>query len=99
MKVRLSKLAVLEYREIIFELANQYGVAKAVEFEKHFEIKRNQLRKFPFSFGTFYETKERKFMVNPYITVIYNINEELECVEILNFWFNRSNPEVLLKHL
>ncbi len=38
-------------------------------------------------------------MVNPYITVIYYVNKDLECVEILNFWFNRSNPEVLLQHL
>jgi hypothetical protein len=38
-------------------------------------------------------------MVNPYITVVYNVNEELEYIEILNFWFNRSNPEVLLQHL
>jgi plasmid stabilization system protein ParE len=99
MKVRLSKLATLEYREIIFNLADQYGGEKAIQFEIDLEAKREQLRKFPFSFGTFYETKKRKFLVNPYITVIYIVNENLDCVEILNFWFNRSNPEVLLKHL
>lgn len=99
MKVRFSKLATLEYREIIFDLADRFGDEKAIEFEKDFEIKRNQLRNFPFSFGTFHETKKRKFMVNPYITVVYNVNEELGYVEILNFWFNRSNPNVLLQHL
>jgi hypothetical protein len=99
MKVRLSKLATLEYREIIFNLADQYGDDKAMQFEIDFEAKRNQLRKFPFSFGTIFETKKRKFMVNPYITVIYIVNEDLKCIEILNFWFNRSNPEVLLQHL
>ena len=99
MKIRLSKLAELEYREIIFNLADKYGDEKAIQFEMDFETKREQLRKFPFSFGTFYETKKRKFMVNPYITVIYNVNEDLECIEILNFWFNRSNPEALLRHL
>jgi len=99
MKVRLSKLATLEYREIIFNLADQYGDEKAIQFEIDFEAKREQLRKFPFSFGTFFETQKRKFMVNPYITVIYVVNEDLECIEILNFWFNRANPEVLLQHL
>lgn len=38
-------------------------------------------------------------MVNKNVTLIFQINEISETVEILNFWFNRSNPEVVLKHL
>lgn len=99
MKIKLSKLALLEYQEIIFEIAKKFGEDKAIQFEKDFEEKRRQLRNFPFSFGQFYDTNKRKFMVNPYITVVYNVNEELQQVEILNFWFNRTNPNVILKHL
>lgn len=99
MKIRLSKLAQLEYNEIIFNLADEYNDEKAIKFEEDFQSNVNQLKKFPLSFGAFYETNKRKFMVNSFITVIYRVDEVTDSVEILTFWHNRSNQEVLLQHL
>lgn len=99
MKIKFSKIAQLEYEEIINYLYDNFGKEKATKFSDVLKQNLKQVKQFPESFSFFYNTNKRKFMVNPYITVIYNVNEDLECIEILNFWFNRSNPEVLLQHL
>jgi hypothetical protein len=57
------------------------------------------VQKFPESCPFFFETTKRKFMVSPFITVIYEVNVAMKRIEILNFWLNRSNSDVLLQHL
>jgi plasmid stabilization system protein ParE len=99
MKIRFSNLAQVEYKEIVIYLFDTFGIEKAEKFEIQFKDNLRQLKQFPYSYSNFFETDKRKFMVNPYITVVYNINEELGYVEILTFWFNRSDPQTLLKHL
>lgn len=99
MKIRFSRIAQLEYDEIIKYLFDNFGKEKAVVFSEALQQNLKQVKKFPHSFSFYHTTDKRKFMVNPCITVVYNVNEEMEYVEILNFWFNRSNPEVLLQHL
>jgi len=99
MKIIFSRIAQLEYNEIIKYLFDNFGKEKAVQFSVSLKQKLEQVRQFPHSISFFHETDKRKFMINPYITVIYSINNEKDYVEILNFWFNRSNPGVLLQHL
>ena len=99
MKIRFSKLAQVEYNEIVIHLFDAFGIEKAEKFELQFKNNLKQLKQFPYSFSHFFETDKRKFMVNPYITVVYNINEELDYIEILTFWLNRSDPQTLLKYL
>ncbi|WP_310378376.1 type II toxin-antitoxin system RelE/ParE family toxin [Flavobacterium sp.] len=99
MKIKFSKIAQLEYEEIINYLYDNFGKEKAIKFSDLLKKNLNQVNQFPESFSFFQNTDKRKFMLNPYITVIYNVNKDLKCIEILNFWFNRSNPEVLLQHL
>ena len=99
MKIKFSKIAQLEYEEIINYLYDNFGKEKATKFSDLLKQNLKQVKQFPESFSFFQNTDKRKFMVNPYFTVIYNVNKNLECIEILNFWFNRSNPEVLLQHL
>lgn len=99
MKIKFSKIAQLEYEEIINYLYDHFGKEKAINFSETLKQNLKQVKQFPESFSFFQNTDKRKFMVNPYITVIYNVNKDLDCIEILNFWFNRSNPEVLLQYL
>jgi plasmid stabilization system protein ParE len=99
MKINYSLVAQEEYIEILYYLADKFGEQKAIKFEEDFVSNLEQLQKFPESFGGFYETNKRKFMINKNISVIYKINEISKTIEILNFWFNRSNPEVVLQHL
>jgi len=99
MKIKFSRIAQLEYEEIIKYLYDNFGKEKATKFSDLLKQNLKQVKQFPESFSFFQNTDKRKFMVNPYITVIYNVNKDLDCIEILNFWFNRSNPEVLLQHL
>ena len=99
MKIRFSKLAQVEYNEIVIHLFNAFGIEKAEKFELQFKNNLKQLKQFPYSFSHFFETDKRKFMVNPYITVVYNINEEHDYIENLTFWLNGSDPQTLLKYL
>jgi plasmid stabilization system protein ParE len=99
MKIKFSKIAKLEYEEIMYYLYDNFGKEKATKFSDLLKQNLKQVKQFPESFSFFQNTDKRKFMVNPYIKVIYNVNKDLDCIEILNFWFNRSNPEVLLQHL
>lgn len=99
MKIKFSKIAQLEYEEIINYLYDNFGKEKAIKFSDLLKHNLKQVKQFPESFSFFQNTDKRKFMVNPCITVIYNVNKDLDCIEILNFWFNRSNPKVLLQHL
>lgn len=99
MKIRFSKIAQLEYEEIIYYLYDNFGKEKATKFSDLLKQNLKQVKQFPESFSFFQNTNKQKFMVNPYITVIYTVNKDIECIEILNFWFNQSNPEVLLQHL
>ncbi len=99
MKIKFSNLAKLEYDEIIRDLYYNFGKEKAVNFSNSLKENLKQVKMFPYSFSLFQNTDKRKFMINSYITVIYNVNDELQSVEILSFWFSRCNPEVLLQHL
>jgi len=99
MKITYSLVAQEEYIEVMYYLADKFGEEKAIKFEEDFLSNLKQLQNFPSSFGSFYKTNKRKFMVNRNVTVIFQINEITETVEILNFWLNRSDPEVLLQHL
>jgi plasmid stabilization system protein ParE len=99
MKINYSKVSQSEYEEIIAYLYDNFGRESAVKFSVALIQKLKQIELFPESFSFYQDTNYRKFMVNPYITVVYKVNADLSHVEILNFWFNRSNPEVLLKHL
>uniref|UniRef100_UPI00404A2786 type II toxin-antitoxin system RelE/ParE family toxin n=1 Tax=Flavobacterium sp. TaxID=239 RepID=UPI00404A2786 len=99
MKLVFSNIAQIEYDEIIFYLNDRFGKEKAVQFSEILQQRLKQVKQFPESFGYYYETNYRKLMVNPYITVINNYDKTLGRVEILNFWFNRANPDVILKHL
>jgi plasmid stabilization system protein ParE len=99
MKIKFSEIAKLEFEEIVHHLFEIYGRDKAINFSELLKQNLKQVETFPDSFGYFLETQNRKFMVTPYITIIYKVNHEFGQVEILNFWFNRSNPNVLLKHL
>ena len=99
MNVVFSVVAQEQYNEIIYYLNDSFDKEKAKQFSETLKKKMIQLKAFPESCPFFYETNKRKFMVNPYITVIYNVNEAQKSIEILNFWFNRSNPEVLIQHL
>lgn len=99
MKIKFSKIAQLEYDEIIKYSHDNFGKEKVINFSDSLKQNLKQVKQFSHIFSFFQNTNKRKFMVNPYITVVYNINNELEYVEILSFWFNRSNPEILLQHL
>jgi plasmid stabilization system protein ParE len=99
MKIKFSRIAQLEFEEIIKYLYDYFGRESAVKFSEALKQNLKQVETFPESFSFYHQTENRKFMVNPYITVIYKVNSELDYVEILNFWFNRSNPDVLLQHL
>ncbi len=99
MKIKFSKIAVLEYQEIVKYLYDHFGRESAITFSDSLKQNLNQVGAFPESYSYYFQTDKRKFMVNPHITVIYKVNNDLKYVEILNFWFNRSNPDVLLKHL
>jgi plasmid stabilization system protein ParE len=99
MKINYSKVSQSEYEEIIAYLYDNFGRESAIRFSVALIQILKQVALFPESFSFYQETSYRKFMVNPYITVVYQVNNDLNYVEILNFWFNRSNPEVLLKHL
>lgn len=99
MKIKFSNIAKLEFEEIVKHLFDTYGRDKAIHFSDLVKQNLKQVAIFPESFSFFQNTQNRKFMATPYISVIYKVNHELDQVEILNFWFNRSNPDVLLKHL
>jgi plasmid stabilization system protein ParE len=99
MKVIFTKVAQEQYNEIIYYLNTGFGKEKALQFSESFKQNIIQVKKFPESCPFFFETTKRKFMVSPYITVIYEVNTTMKRIEILNFWYNRYNPDVLLQHL
>lgn len=99
MKINYLLVAQEEYIEVMYYLADNFGEEKAIQFEEDFLSNLEQLQNFPSTFGGFYKTNKRKFMVNRNVTVIFQVDEVTEVVEILNFWFNRCNPDVLLNHL
>ena len=99
MKLIFSAVAQEEYNEIICFLTLKLGIDSAKRFSESLKNKLQQIKTFPESCPFFFETKKRKFMVNAYTTVIYEFNKDLNRIEILNFWFNRSNPNALLQHL
>jgi plasmid stabilization system protein ParE len=99
MKLTYSLVAREEYLEILYFLSDNYSEEAALKFEKDFLLNVKHLESFPESFPKFHDTSKRKFKVNKNVTVLFQINENESTVEILNFWFNRSNPDVLLQHL
>lgn len=99
MKINYSLVAQEECIEVVYYLADKFGEDKAIKIEEDFLSNLEPLQNFPSSFGGFYTTNEPKFMVNRNVTVIFQVDEGAEVVEILNFWFNRSNPDSILKQL
>jgi plasmid stabilization system protein ParE len=99
MKVVFTLVAQEQYNEIIYYLNAGFGKEKAQQFSESLKQNIIQVKKFPESCPFFFETTKRKFMVGPFITVIYEVNVAMKRIEILNFWFNRLNPDVLLQHL
>ena len=99
MKLTYSLVAREEYLEILYFLSDNYSENTAIKFEEDFLSNVNRLESFPESFPKFRDTDKRKFKVNKNVTVLFQINEKEATVEILNFWFNRSNPDLLLQHL
>jgi len=99
MKVVFTEVAQEQYNEIIYYLNAGFGKEKAQQFSESLKQNITQVKRFPESCPFFFETNKRKFMVSPFITVIYEVNVAIKRIEILNFWFNRSNPDVLLQHL
>ncbi|MEC5166187.1 plasmid stabilization system protein ParE [Flavobacterium sp. PL11] len=99
MKLTYSLIAREEYLEILYFLADNYSEVTALKFEEDFLSNIKHLENFPESFPKFHNTCKRKFKVNKNVTVIFQFNENEGTVEILNFWFNRSNPDLLLQHL
>jgi plasmid stabilization system protein ParE len=99
MKINYSKVAQEEYFEVLYFLADKFGADTALKFENDFLGHITQLENYPESYGSFYNTDKRKFMVNKNVTVVFQINHQNKTVEILNFWYNRGNPNVFLKHL
>lgn len=99
MKIIFSDIAKLEYEEIVFLLNEKYGKQVAVKFINQLKAQLKILKHFPESFSYYFDTNYRKFMVASHITVIYKINEIENRIEILNFWFNRTSPELVLHHL
>jgi|GEM_PF-2504344 len=99
MNLQFTQLAQEEYKEIIVYLNEKFNIKKAELFERQFKAHLNQLLLFPESFPFLFDTKQRKFMVNAYITVVYDLNKENEIITILTFWFNQNNPDDLLRQL
>jgi len=99
MRVVRTRIARAEYEDIVLYLFEKFGIEFAMKFEESFKYKKEQLKKHPKSFGSFHETDKRKFLINPYITAIYGIDDANELIRIYSFWFNRKNPEDLLKYL
>lgn len=99
MKLIFSDIAKLEYVEIVYYLNDKYNKQIATKFIFQLQSQLKSVKQFPESFSFFFDTQNRKFMVNPNLTVIYKINETENRIEILNFWFNKSKPDIILKHL
>ena len=55
MKIRFSKLAQVEYNEIVIHLFDAFGIEKAEKFELQFKNNLKQLKQFPYSFSHFFE--------------------------------------------
>ena len=99
MKLIFSAVAQEEYNEIIIFLHSKFGTEHAKRFSETLKNKLQQIKTFPESCPHFFDTRKRKFLVNAYTTVIYDFDKDLNRIEILNFWFNRLNPESVLQHL
>lgn len=99
MKLIFSDIAKLEYEEIVFYLNDKFNKQASSKFISQLQSQLKLVKLFPESFSFFFDTQKRKFMVNPNVTVIYKINETDNRIEILNFWFNKSKPELILQHL
>jgi plasmid stabilization system protein ParE len=99
MKLIFSDIAKLEYEEIVYFLNNKYNKQIAAKFIAQLQSQLKLIKQFPESLPFFFDTTYRKCMINANITVIYKINDAKNRIEILNFWFNKSKPEIILKHL
>ena len=99
MKLIFSDIAKLEYEDIVFYLNDKFGKPLASKFISQLQSQLKLVKQFPESSPLFFDTQNRKFMVNANVTVIYKINQYENRIEILNFWYNKSNPETILNHL
>jgi plasmid stabilization system protein ParE len=85
MKLIFSDIAKLEYEEIVYNLNDKFNKYAALKFNTQLQSQLKLVKLFPESFSLFFDTQNRKFMVNPNVTVIYKINEAENRIEILNF--------------
>jgi plasmid stabilization system protein ParE len=85
MIVVFTEVAQEQYNEIIYYLNAGFGKEKALQFLESLKQNIIQVKKFPESYPFFFETTKRRFMVNPFITVIYEVNTAMKRIEILNF--------------
>ena len=63
MKIQFSKIAQLEYEEIIHYLYDTFGKDKATKFLDLLKQNLKQVKQFPESFSFFQNTDKRKFLV------------------------------------
>ncbi|MDR3273608.1 MAG: type II toxin-antitoxin system RelE/ParE family toxin [Flavobacteriaceae bacterium] len=92
-----SSRADQDYYEIVHYLDENFGIEKAVSFEKSLREKLLLIKTQPFAFGFFFDTDCRKCLINPYITMLYRITETR--IEIIAFWFNRADPDKIKEFL
>jgi plasmid stabilization system protein ParE len=85
MKLIFSDIAKLEYEEIVYYINDKFNKHAASKFNSQLQSQLKLVKLFPESFSLFFDTQNRKFMVNPNVTVIYKINEAENRIEILNF--------------
>lgn len=59
---------------------DNFGKEKVTNFSDFLKQNLKQVKVFPHSFSFFQNTDIRKFIVNPYITVVCAITQEMEYV-------------------
>ena len=99
MKIVYTEIADQQLDDILLYLYNKFGYEKAESFENRLKKIEKLLSEHPKTMASFYDTGTRKILVNPFITLIYEINEKEKIIYFLTFWFNRNNPEDVLKYL
>ncbi|MDR1877286.1 MAG: hypothetical protein LBQ84_06645 [Flavobacteriaceae bacterium] len=97
MKLVFSSRAGQDYFEIIQYLDDNFGIEKAVTFEKQLKEKLTLIKQQLQAFGFFFDTDYRKCLINPYITMIYTVTTKE--IRVHTFWFNRANPDRIKQSL
>lgn len=97
MKLIFSSRADQDYFEIVQYLDENFGIEKAISFEKQLKEKLILVKRQPLAFGFFLDIDYRKCLINPYITMIYSVT--FKEIRIHTFWFNRANPDKIKNSL